>query len=362
MSEERVTATFPGVKQLVTALDEKMPQEQFINLIKLTIEKAVIEAIDPIVKEMKEIRKLVEAGTRGIPMPMEPSLPIWPSTKSQVPAMRVNNGDKSDKEKAFDLAKRCVGLGPIPPEVVKKHADASNSSLDITTRNQIGGAFAIRDFLCKEMGMNDSEAENIRIFRTFRIPQQTNILYVEVAAEADLRKIRSRATNLSNGNEEDPRLETYIPNILQAQYSRLVKQANKGRAQTPKQASKIWVGNNEFELRFRPKGEHTPWNKIQPVNVEESTPFVPRQSLIDERAKLSVRPKSAIASSNNIWLNQESSSSPMTNFTNDPNNPNFVPVSKERSKVNYLGKTLLPISVTTSNRFQAFQGADQRSP
>ena len=315
--------------------------------------------MDPLVREMKEMRKMIEIGAKQTPLQPVPSLPVWPTSKGQTTLSRTNN-ERSAKEKAFDMAKRCVGLGPISYEVVNHHVEASNQTLDFAIREQIGGAFAVRDFLCKEMGMNDGEAENIRIVRTFRVPKQANVLYVEVAVEADIRQIRGRASYMSKGNTEDPSLHMYIPNVLQPQYLKLVNFANKGRAQIPKKASKIWVGVNTFELRFRPKGDHTPWNKIQPVEVDDPTPHVTRLSLINERAITASKPKSA-----STHLNQpptRTPKSPTTFFTNNTNNPNLIPVAKERTKVVYLGETLLPKPISTSNKFAALQGTEHSSP
>ena len=283
----------------------------------------------------------------------------------QEPNVRVNKWDKTESEKAFNLARRCVGIFPITTETAKQHTEACNSTLDNSTRIQMGGAFATRDFLCKEMGMSDYEADNVRILRTFRLPDQISTLFVEFAEESDLRKVRSKVSNLRNGEDDAPKLTAYIPNSLQAQYSRVVSRANKGRAKTPRQASKIWVGLSSFELRFRQKGDFTPWNKIQPDMEPDSSPQMLRQSLISERALLQAKIQKPGSSDNNIWLVQEPTTtpvSPMTNFINNSDNPNFIPVTKGRRKSNLLGKTLLPKSVITSNSFQPIQRTEQMSP
>ena len=64
-------------------------------------------------------------------------------------------------------------------ETVNLHKEKSNHSLDNLTRDQIGGAFAVREFFCKEMGVDEHEAENMRIIRTFRTKEQDTSLYVE---------------------------------------------------------------------------------------------------------------------------------------------------------------------------------------
>ena len=114
----------------------------------------------------------------------------------QEPNVRVNKWDKTESEKAFNLARRCVGIFPITTETVKQHTEACNSTLDNSTRIQMGGAFATRDFLCKEMGMSDYEADNVRILRTFRLPDQISTLFVEFAEESDLRRVRRKVTSL----------------------------------------------------------------------------------------------------------------------------------------------------------------------
>ena len=155
---------------------------------------------------------------------------------------------------------------------------------------------------------------------------------------------------------EGTRLLTYIPKHLQAQHDKLVIRANKGRAQTPKQSSKIWLGSTEFELRFRPKGCSTHWNKIQPESEAQPLPTIPRQSLINERAQINC-PKPATRTTNETWLSQYSNNNlntPSRSRINNPNNienPNLIPISGNRSKGNLIGERLLPRGITTKNRF-----------
>ena len=166
-----------------------------------------------------------------------------------------------------------------------------------------------------------------------------------------------------------PKLTIYIPISLQARYTRLVSRANKGRAQIPRQASKIWVGENCFELRFRPKGDHTPWNKIQPVSETDPNSFNTRKSLMEEKAQQTKTTKEPTTTTNNIWLAKDIRNSPANqgmSFLTNPQNPNLIPVSKERSirnlTRNLTGETLLPKGVITSNRFNPLIGMQVSSP
>ena len=347
----------PGVSQLLTAI-RNQPQDQLINLIKLTIEQAVNEAINPLKEELKEIRKMMnEAKNQTHPSPSLSTTPIWPTLRTTGAIPKTRTDDKSEmEERAINLANRCVGLGPIPPSKVKQHIEATNPALDIFARTQLGGAFAIRDFLCTEMGLTDNEADNVRIVRTFRTNENDYNLFAEFGDESCLKRIRSKVGNLSKGGEENPKLTPYVPQHLKSQYLQLVARANRGRAQSPKQSSKIWLGKKEFELRFRQKGDFTPWNKIQPVNEPEQIVFKIRMSLIDERAnRKQETPKSTPSSStvSNVQCNNNSNS----NRNNQPsfNNPNLIPISGSRPKGNILGKRLIPRGITTANRFEHLQ-------
>ena len=209
-SKGRNATTVPGVSSLTSANISNISQDQLINIIQQTIATAVKNAIAPIVKEMNEMRKQM-MDNKGLTQNVQNSLstPTWPTLKTQGAIPKVGNNVPSQMETALNMANRCVGLGPISEETVNLHSQDSNPALDSHTRNQIGGAFAIRDFLCKEMGMSDSEAENMRIIRTFRIKEQEENLFVEFGTESNLRKVRSKVANLTNGKENDPRLSTY---------------------------------------------------------------------------------------------------------------------------------------------------------
>ena len=322
-----------GVKKLAISTDGKMDQDQFIPMMQLAIDTAVKKAIKPLMDELKELKQLITTSkVTKLNEPESSHPPIWPDQRSKVSIAAPTITRKTENEKALSLAKRCVGFGPISSSTVNQHAEACNQSLDSHTKNQIGGAYAIRDFLCKEMGFNDYEADNIRIIRTFRIPNKEQDLFAELGNEEQLRKIRSRVSNLSNGKVNDPILSTYVPRHLKEQHSRLVNRANKGRAQTPKQSSKIWLGETDFELRFRPKGCFTPWNKVQPVEDVDPIPFIARQSLQNDRT---------------LNISKPSPRTPIETLEN----PNLIPVSGTRVKGIFLGKTLLPRGVIMSNQF-----------
>jgi hypothetical protein len=258
-----------------------------------------------------------------------------------------------------------VGLGPITDDNVSQQVMTTNPKLDDYTRNQLGGAFAVRDFLCREMGMSDPEVDNLRILRNFRLKEQDTDLYVEFGSESNLRKVRRNVTNLSNGTEHDPRLTTYVPKHLQPQFSRLVTRANRGRAQTPKQSSKIWLGVKGFELRFRPKGSFIPWNKIEPESDTDNNIPIVRQSLISKRSQPNNNKEPSTAHTNDTWLFPKSTSpsaSPMTRFNNQSTNPNLIPVTKGRRKSNLVGEPLLLRDIRTKNRFDPLQGTSQSYP
>ena len=239
-TEERVNLSFPGVSLLATASTNKLSQDDLTSMIQQTISLAVKEAIKPLMNEIGELRRQI---TDHLASTLQDQniipTPVWPRIRDQGAIPKVVKVDSSENSKAHNLANRCVGLGPISEDIVLQHVQDTNPTLDKYTRHQIGGAFAARDFLCKEMGMSDPEAENVRILRTFRVKEHDDNLFVEFGDESHLRKIRSKVSNLSNGKEDDPRLTTYVPKHLQPQYSRLVTRANRGRAQTPRQSSKI---------------------------------------------------------------------------------------------------------------------------
>ena len=151
----------------------------------------------------------------------------------------------------------------------------------------------------------------------------TNVLYVEFTNEADLKKIRSLVGNMEKGGEVDPTLVNFIPKVIQHEYDKVAQRAYKGRTMCPKNSSKIWI-TNRFELRLRPKGDFTPWNKIpedDPEQEAKPTGEIPK-SIIKMKETLLQRPK--------------------PNFKNS-DNPNFQQVGKERgTKTSWEGPSLLP--------------------
>ena len=354
VNEEGVMGTFPGVKQLLSELEGNLSQNQLITLIQQTISKAVKEAINPIMEEMRDMRKQLLEGKEATHQGIIPT-PVWPILRNRESLPIPSQENPTEQERAFGLARKCVGLGPISSDTVNQHAEASSPDLDNHTRDQLGGAFAVRDFLCKEMGVTDYEADNIRIVRTFRLQEHKDTLFAEFGNEGHLKKIRSKAPNLSNGKDDDPKLTTFIPKQLQAQHARLVARANKGRAQIPRKSSKIWLGANGFELRFRPKDNYTPWNKIQPESEVDPNSFSSRQTLIKEREQLLINPKPSPRTTNDTWLFQNAKKTPTSPVTNHTDNPNLIPVAKNRVRGNLMGNTLLPRGIINTNRFDHFR-------
>ena len=88
-----------------------------------------------------------------------------------------------------------------------------------------------------------------------------------------------------------------------------------------------------------------------------------------EKAQQTKTTKEPTTTTNNIWLAKDIRNSPANqgmSFLTNPQNPNLIPVSKERSirnlTRNLTGETLLPKGVITSNRFNPLIGMQVSSP
>ena len=199
----------PGVKKLTLTAGEGIQQDQFLSSIQQAIGDAVKEAIKPLMVEIKMLKQqITDLNIRNTNGSDTLPTPKWPRQISPEVTSQNTSTKTSANEKALNLAKRCIGFGPINHSMVSKHAEVTNTNLDQHTRNQLDGAFAVRNFLCKEMGMNDYEAENIRIIRTFRLNNNEEDLFAELGNESHIRSIRSKASNLSNGRDKAADLYT----------------------------------------------------------------------------------------------------------------------------------------------------------
>ena len=300
-------------------------------------------AIEPLKEEIKQLKKVIEAAnfvnsfekTTSMPGNNAVKNPVWPQVRSKQEVPIIPHIPKiSERDQAFNLARRCVGLFPISQEDLVRNTDIIQDCPDQNIKEQLGGAETIRDYLCVIMKMRRTEAAQLNIIRLFKLSGEnnTNVLYVEFTNEADLKKIRSLVGNMEKGGEVDPTLVNFIRKVIQHEYDKVAQRAYKGRTMCPKNSSKIWI-TNRFELRLRPKGDFTPWNKIPEVDPEQEA-----------------KPTGAIPKSN-TKTKETLSQRPKPNFNNS-DNPNFQQVGKERgTKSSWEGPSLLPSQNRDKNIF-----------
>ena len=331
--------TFHGVSQLTTNQPTNQQLTTLIMMMEEGFQKAIKEAIEPLKTEIKRLSTIIEATSNNKPEnpTQQPTMNatnplIWPKTTTtpnlpQTPRI-------SDRDQAFNLARRCIGLFPIYQEDLIQNTENMNDNHDKMGREQQGGAFTVREYLCSVLKMEEPEANKVNIIRTFKQPGNANqnVLYVEFTNELDIKKIRRLANNMGRGGDNDPKLKDYIPKLIQNEYNIVAMMAYKGRTQSPKNSSKIWI-TNKFELRLRPKGDFTPWNKIPQTN----------QPL--EQRETGAIPKT------NPKTTENQHNRPKPNFSDD-NNPNYQTLGKEQQqKQSWNGPNLLPDQTKPSNRY-----------
>ena len=335
------------------------PQQKFLDFVTASIKAAVSEAVNPLRQEIAELKLLLLKGQISTPAsfsepPTNP--PVWPTVASATICSNYlpDKPHLSEREEAFALAKKCIGLWPVAANTLDNHVNQCNPSLDPVSRAQTGGAYTARDYLCKVLQMPEHEASDLRITRTFTLPGNSHLdtLYVEFLSQQELTAVRSYSKNMTTKGNNIPKLITFIPKVLQSSYDDICMRANIGRAQTPRQSSKIWVGHNSFELRLKVKGDKTPWGMIAPQQ-----PILPNPG-----AKPQPNPQPFKEPSLSQRLVQPNPSTDIrTNAHNiipvsDPLNSNYQPVGQRRKTTTQVGPKLLlrlpsqPIS--TANSFQ----------
>ena len=323
-------SSITGVNKLPT---NQPPHQHLPHLLKMmeeVFQKALNEAIDPLKAEIKRLTTIIETNNPTIttnlmqqPLTNPYNPPIWPRIIS--PPFIPHIPKVNDRDQAFNLARRSIGLYPINLDDLIRNTSTIDDNLDKATREQQGGANTVRDYLCLVLKMKEAEASKLNIIRTFRQPGKgnTNVLFVEFTTEADIKKIRSLASNMETSSDDNPRLQDFIPKLLQKEYDVVALKAFEGRTMSPKNSTKIWI-TNKFELRLRPKGDYTPWNKI------------PQTELIQEQMDTGTTPK----------INPKPSETQQTRTKPDfssNNNPNFQIVGKEpEDKSSWTGPNLLP--------------------
>ena len=332
-SKGQLNMSMTGIQNLEQPTHQHLPY--LVKMMGELFQKALSEAIQPLKEEIRTLTKIIETSVvrkpqqPGTETPSEQAhkLPIWPRVPSGINIPHVPK--ITDRDQAFNQARRCIGLFPITQEDLirntAKMEECSNSSL----KEQRGGAFTIRDYLCVVMKMDEREAERLNILRVFKQPGQgnMNVLFVEFTTEADLKKIRSLVTNMEKGGECEPRIIDFIPKLIQKEYDVVAQRAFKGRSMIPKNSSKIWI-TDKFELRLRPKGDFTPWSRIPQESLEQ----LPKQT--------GTKPK------NNILGSQQHRPKPDFSTTS---NPNFQQIGMGgQRKQSWEGPNLLPSQSTPS--------------
>ena len=200
-------------------------------------------AIEPLKEEIENLKKVIEAAK--IVKPMEntttstPGKPIltWPQVRPRQEVPIIPHIPKiSERDQAFNLARRCVGLFPINHEDLVRNTNNIHDCPDRKLKEQLGGAETIRDYLCVIKKMTRTEAAQLNIIRVFKQPGEnnTNVLFVEFTKDADLKKVRSLVGNMEKGGEVDPTLINFIPKVIQQEYDKVAQRAYKGRTMSPK--------------------------------------------------------------------------------------------------------------------------------
>ena len=335
----------PGVLPLEPTADKNRSQDNFSNLLQLIIKKAINEAVKPLKDEIMNLKYLVQKNSYNNNrtdnlMEQAPTRPIWPKIIS--PPTLPHIPKASERDLAFNLARRSLGLFPISQDDLIRNTDKVEDCSDRILREQIGGANTVRDYLSVVLGMEEDEARSLNIIKVFKQTgnNNTNVLFVEFTNENDVKKIKKLVGKMEAGGE--PQLLNFIPKLLQTEYDIVSQRAFKGRNQINKHSSKIWI-TTKFELRLRPKGDYTPWNKIQQEDPDK------------EPMKTGTIPKTTNETPSTTTAPTATATYPpkhKPDFSNT-NNPNFQVVgSRSKKAPEWEGLNLLPQQIPTINGFQ----------
>ena len=337
----------PGVLPLEAVSDDNRRQDKFSNLLQKIVNVAIKEAVKPLMVEINILKQLiVKNNPTNLTKPDQTldqtaSRPIWPRIIS--PPTLPHIPKVCEREQAFNLARRSLGLYPISQDDLIRNTNKVEDSMDKSVKEQIGGANTARDYLCVVLGMKEEEANRLNIIKVFKQPgnSNTNVLFVEFTNENDVKNIKKMVGNMETGG--DQRLLNFIPKILQKEYDAVAQRAFKGRNQVTKHASKIWI-SSKFELRLRPKGDYTPWSKITQENLDNEEP-----KLTGPIPKIVTKPTTTATAPTTTATHLPKHK---PDFSNS-NNPNFQVIGSGREKgTGWEGPNLLPQQTPTTNGYQ----------
>ena len=297
-----------------------------------------------------------------LPGMMSNSTPIWPRRPIQPgsgqarpqktkPQPEVNR-EEHDVNKAFAMARRCVGLFPISAEDIESHHDATKPK---TNDNfQKAGIAAVRSYFKSVMKLASDSADNLAIEGVFYQGKgaASNTLYVELSHQNDLAIVRNAAVNMINTNEINPKLIQYIPTLLKPRYNAILNLAYEGRTgSSVRKASKIWIKSQNFELRFKAKGDATPWSEIQPEDIPALL-TAKKASLSSVDSSQQLRTKRPSAQLHKL------SPEPGSEYDNllTVNIPTEEPLITGSSLTE---EPLIRCNIPTSNKFEVFQSDQQ---
>ena len=123
--------------------------------------------------------------------------------------------------------------------------------------------------------MDDETRDEINITEIF--PSQTedsDIIYIKCKTTEDISEITSRVRNLGqNTGPFAPSIVNHIPKIMYKRYRHCEKMLWKLRqSKTGTYQTKIRSGARDFILKYKIKGDDTPWSQVPSLTIPEEAP------------------------------------------------------------------------------------------
>ena len=192
----------------------------------------------------------------------------------------------------IELSSLITGFKPITNKMLDREEklilEECNEKLknDKPTVRKIVIKNAIARFMKENLKMSQKDRDSVQIEKIFPAKKpNSNIYYIQCNSQEDISLITSHVTNLSkiNYEKESPQIIPHIPNILYKRYQYCQKMLFKLRLSQPqKLRTNIRLGRIDFLLRFKQKGDNTPWRDLPLLIIPTEAPR-PEMNLLKDK-------------------------------------------------------------------------------
>jgi hypothetical protein len=195
---------------------------------------------------------------------------------------KTNDKDKpTPTEALMAKAARTIGLKPISAERIEMHADTVRDVGQVSSEDDVmieARQLAVKEFLAVELMMQEETIDSLKVDEIFvsKKGKMKDTLYVRMEDKKSASIVYGHARFIRNESVESSEkvsLEKFIPHQAFQRYQAVEQMAYEAR-KDKKTKTDVRIGQGDFQLRTKPKGDTKPWGEIIPLELPDSFPII----------------------------------------------------------------------------------------